>query len=1088
MDLKTLQKEIDNNEFNPADYDQESLVAIDTLFRRGDLTGYSGVNEIAKERFQAKLDIGLRSMTSEQPTDPKKGDGFYGFSMSDRDKFSLTGEVAIGLTPYLPNSPILGVDRSQFKTEDVDKAFRRDPKNLKKTAYADTTRKIANVAGKLPVVGKIARPILNIGANFVSLFEQGARYLTLSNRGRQLTSSWLRSGAGAAGGSVIYDVYNNMKKEEFAALNKDVIPFEQLAGSSFDQLSTKEQMFQLALEKGKDSLFWNGGFIAGIPLASKVGGNFAKFLTGTGSQKSVELGRRAEKLGLPLDIAALARTDKGLGAFTKTYFQTVGILPFVSRAQKSRLRQFGSQAKSVYKDKFMGYKKSVYKDRFVEQYAPIMHSELLGAVTPSVLRQNYASKKNLIDASYDSAELAAQKMGNPAYIPTNNISAQASKLLSDDGIKPIQDYLAMNNIGSEQINRLFNIIGDTQGSGFPKNITPLQYKGLLESLNEVMDLLPKDNPSLLKIHQLKLALTNDINSLLDPKTKDLTMLDSGFKQKYDEVLKNQGKEQANQFLIKFNDDLELFSDVLTEANQQFSQLQNLKASNVKDLLSKIDDNTFTRSSLAFGIGKPVQGLSPENFYDNLLRKIMIEGSESDILSLQQLVGATSGSQKVFTPGKELFERLASRTLFDAFFMAHTNPKAPAIKTLRESMEQLRGKGIIKTDWADNAIDKVLNGQNPFDYKYLGVPSADDVGKIISDEDLIQRMGKDVTDIDVAKYIDINYEDLGSFDAASFLKNLGIKEGTGQANTLGARRGAMELILGGGKKGKENFKNLEDFAEMISVMYQVPLGNTSTFVARRIQLGGFQQFGIKAGAAGASFAAGIAFLPAVIVPLALLHFVGTIFQSPKVARALLDLATPEQNLKNMSKEVFGKKMQTKRQALGTILQHMLDNDPEDFPVADITKITEEQLVNYLQNKKLKVPNTDIKYDKVPEKSKEFMFPVEHSIQKLPPKKRREVREYLTEAQQKAFERYERFGPVAQSYLDASYTGETDTSANTMQATDTPAPVEPPKTTTPSLDMTGSTMQTTAQNTSFESLFPQDDLGTLIANNRKNKTVN
>lgn len=59
---------------------------------------------------------------------------------------------------------------------------------------------------------------------------------------------------------------------------------------------------------------------------------------------------------------------------------------------------------------------------------------------------------------------------------------------------------------------------------------------------------------------------------------------------------------------------------------------------------------------------------------------------------------------------------------------------------------------------------------------------------------------------------------------------------------------------------------------------------------------------------------------------------------------------------------------------------------------------------------------------------------------------------------------------------------------MQATDTPAPVEPPKTTTPSLDMTGSTMQTTAQNTSFESLFPQDDLGTLIANNRKNKTVN
>ena len=1073
MDLKTLQKEIDNNEFNPADYDQESLVAIDTLFRRGDLTGYNSVNDIARERYEGRLDLALKSIESEQPMDPLPEKGL--FAMSDRDKFSLGTEVAFGLTPYLPNSPILGVNRSQFKTEDVDRAFRRDPKGLKKTPYKDTTRKIANIAGKVPGFGKVAKPILNLGANFIGLFEQGSKYIAQSARGRQLASSWLRSGAGAATGSVIYDVYNNMKKEEFAALNKDVIPFEQLAGSSFDQLSTREQMFQLALEKGLDSLLWNGGAIVGIPLAANIGNRFARFLSGTGSEKSVELGRKAEQLGLPLDIAALARTDKGLGAFTKTYFQTVGILPFVSMAQKSRLRQFGLQAKTV------------YKDTFVEQYAPIMHSELLGAVTPSVLRQNYASKKNLIDAAYDSAERAAQKMGNPSFIPTTNLVAQSSKLLSDDGIKPIQEYLSNNNIGSEPINRLFEVITDVNTNvGFPKSITPLQYKGMHEALNEVMDLLPKDNPSLLKIHQLKVALSNDLNSLVDPKVKDLAMLDGAFKQKYDDILKNQGKEEANKFLVQFSDDLETFSDVLTDANQFFHQLQNLKASNVRDLLAKIDDNTFTRSVLAHGIGKPAQGLAPETFYNNLLRKIMIEGAESDILSLQQLIGATGETAKGFAPGKELFERLASRTLFDAFFMAHTNPKAPAIRTLRESIEQLRSKGIIKTDWADNAIDKVFNGQNPFDYKYLGVTRADEAGKVILDEDLIQRMGQDVTDVDVAKYIDINYEDLGSFDANKFLQNLGITSGRGQANTLGARRGAMELILGGGKKGKENFKNLEDFAEMISVMYQVPLGNTSTFVARRIQLGSFQQFGIKAGAAGASIAAGLAYLPALVIPLALLHFVGTIFQSPKVARALLDLATPEQNLKNMSKEVFGKKMQTKRQALGIILQHMMDNDPEDFPVADISKITEEQLVNYLQNKKLKVPNTDIKYDKVPEKSKEFMFPVEHSIEKLPPKKRREVKEYLAESQQKAFQSYERFGPVAQSYLDDSYTGTTDTAAEARPVAATPTPRN--ETTAPALDMTGSTMQTAAQNTSFESLFPQDDLGTLIANSRKNKTVN
>ena len=201
--------------------------------------------------------------------------------------------------------------------------------------------------------------------------------------------------------------------------------------------------------------------------------------------------------------------------------------------------------------------------------------------------------------------------------------------------------------------------------------------------------------------------------------------------------------------------------------------------------------------------------------------------------------------------------------------------------------------------------------------------------------------------------------------------------------------------------------------------------------------------------------------------------------------MLDLATPDENLKNMSKQVFGRKMQTKRQAFATILQHMIDEDPEDFPVADLKKITEEQLVNYLLNKKIKIPNTNINEELVPPKERQFMFPVKHELKKLPPQKRREVQEYLAATQKKAFESYQEFGPIAQSYLDASYTGKTDTSANTMQATDTPAPVEPPKTTAPSLNMTGSTMQSAAQNTSFESLFPQDSLGTLIANKKNNK---
>ena len=1081
MDIKSLQSELDNKTFNPAEYDADSLMRIDELLYRGSLTGYGSVSEIIKERQEGKVALATESIISEQPTDPfKQNQNFLG--LSDRDKASLTGEVVVGALPYVPN---LMFDKQKLAAEDVDKAFRRDPRGIKKTPIADTTRKVANFAGKvLPGPLKVAKPILNIGANFAGLVEEGAKWSFLAKRGQQLAASWLGSGAGAAGGSLIYDVYNNQKKEEFAALNKDVIPFEQIAGTTFDQLSTGDQMRQLALEKARDSLFWNGAFISLLPLGGKAFNRFSRWFTGTNTDKAVELGRRAETLGLPLDIVSLADESRGLGSFTKTYFKTVGVLPFVSMAQKSRQAEFALQAKSV------------FKDITVQQLAPITHSEILGALSPSVLRQAYQQKKNLINVAYDKAELAAKKMGNPAYIPTLNTSKKASDLLSDEqSIENIRRYLSDNNIGAEPVNRLLKNIEDVglvAEQQFPKSITMLQYKGLHEALNDVMNTLPIDDPSLQRLKSIKLALENDLNSLIDPKIKDAVFLNSDFKTKYDTILKNDGKEAANAFLKEFSDGINVFNKELGSANRQFSLLAQTKASNVIDSLRKIDDVAYTEKSLVHGIGMPSQGLSPESFYDNLIKKIMLEGSGSDLLALRQTLGAVDGVGN-FKPGAELFDRLASRTLFDAFFMAHANPKSVQMQTLQESMQKIREKGIIDTPWWDEASAKIQGGQNPFDYKNLGTPSVDDAGKAIIDEDLVQRLGADITDVDTAQYLDINYEDLGAFDADLFLRGLGVTPGRAGQNTLEHKRSALTQMLGGGKAGETNFKNLKDFADMLSVQFQVPLGNTSTFVARRIQLSGFDQFK-AAGAAGVAGTVGLtamfASLPAIVIPLYLLHYIGKIFTDPKKARALLDLATPDENLRNMSKQVFGRKMQTKRQAFATILQHMIDEDPEDFPVADLNKITEEQLVNYLLRKKVKIPNTNINYESVPPKEREFMFPQQHELKKLPPKKRREVQEYLSQAENEALKSYQEFGPIAQSYLDDSYTGETavtaDTTTQAQTAQAVAAPNQPQERKAPSLDMTGTTMQTAGQDTTFSTLFPRDSIGALLAN--RNKTVN
>jgi phosphotransferase system IIB component len=278
----------------------------------------------------------------------------------------------------------------------------------------------------------------------------------------------------------------------------------------------------------------------------------------------------------------------------------------------------------------------------------------------------------------------------------------------------------------------------------------------------------------------------------------------------------------------------------------------------------------------------------------------------------------------------------------------------------ESMVQ-KGTGVDQT--IDFSIDKVKTGNNIFD----------------------------------ATKIRFSPKDTSSFNINKFMRNLGIDDITDDVGNS-----KMKAILGGPQQAKE----FERFLTYMKAVSDTPIADTSTFMQRRLQLGGLNSF------TGALVLGGSAavnpFAPALFILLG--RRAGQILTDPIAMRAFNDALNPEEQIRLlMGKKVGdgvpgvlgigrryfkGRDIQTaanvlrspgvvgrlgltqKREAFARLVNYLNESDA-DVPRVDPKTVTPEEITERMGQLQASVPSPNYNEETIPKNNFETMFAQDYS---------------------------------------------------------------------------------------------------------------
>jgi len=224
------------------------------------------------------------------------------------------------------------------------------------------------------------------------------------------------------------------------------------------------------------------------------------------------------------------------------------------------------------------------------------------------------------------------------------------------------------------------------------------------------------------------------------------------------------------------------------------------------------------------------------------------------------------------------------------------------------------------------------------------------------------------------------DDYAIFDANMFAEKIGL---IGSRSDLDAGTEVLFRSFGGGKTASkvanetaaQAVKDIAGFVNYSKALQDVPISETSTFVQRRISLGGI-------GAIVGSFAAGAGTLG--LLPTMALFYVGynvgKALADPKALRYLMDVLTPAER-KAIAQETTGLKKafktipitygESQLRAFARFANYMAEDDVT-LPKVDPKNINPDEIIARLQNRATG-PVKGFNYKNLPKKEKETMFP-------------------------------------------------------------------------------------------------------------------
>ena len=961
--LKEIQDAIDNKTFDPSKYDRRTREVIDAAIDKGLLKGPK-TGDLMKQRSGAAKDVATIEEAIKNPIGVQLQR--EGSSLDGRSEAVLAGDLIGSIYPYVAmRKKIFSAAKSKIPGNKDTGLFARSKmfNNFADKLTARLPGRFKLLGGAMRLLAKVADPTIG-------------RVLK-SPLGQAEIASVLGGTAGAGVGSISYDILN----ETAGTAVLDAIASDM---ENMDRKEVDTDMLANALDSMFTAAMWNAGAATLTPVITKGLGKVGRLAIGAKSKDAKELVNIARDKRFPLPMVMTAQEGVGLlGGFANKFFKVLGIMPFINGIGREAL-QGAEQAAG-----------KNYLNNSVLNYGPLIKTGMLSATIWKQADEAFKQNSNLINTSYKAFDMLADTIGNPKVIPTNHVKKMAKDYVDEIALQypGIRSYAqdALGNIDMKEIAKL-------QGTGDPLAlffrymnsiddfVTPKEYKGMMTTLNRAIEGTTYQNirPTLWSIRE---ALENDLNSFGSNITKETFLKDDVVKAQYDALSKT-NKALADSNINTMISKSEQLRDKLYGANDTFSTLMNFyQRSNATRIFREYNATTFTNKALA-GIGG-MEKKKAQRFFNDLANDVFTRGDPTAIKQFRQLLGADKITSKKILPGatkaaqigitkgggEALYNAAKARWMFNTFIKSFDSATSPAGRTM---IDEIMNDATVKTgiNGTVDVMEAMVNKGDVLD------PVLDfSVDKV--------RLGNGVFD---ASKIKFSPKDTSGFNINKFMRELGIGDIT---DDVGKEK--LITILG----GRAQAKDFEKFLTYMKAISDTPIADTSTFMQRRLQLGGLNSF------TGAVVLGG----SAAVNPLAPALFIllgrraGQILTDPIAMRAFNDALNPDEQIALlMGKKVGdgvpgvlgigrryfkGRDIQTaanilqspgvvgrlgltqKREAFARLLNYLNENDV-DVPKIDAKDITPEQITERMQQLDASVPAPIYDEKTIPKNTYETLF--------------------------------------------------------------------------------------------------------------------
>jgi len=980
QELARIQKLLDNKELNPNNLNEQQVRVIDSYFKSGKLKGYNNVMGIAQERDTAKEEI---ITGAEQKANPS-GSSNFGYVITG----DLLGTAAVYTADY---KKLVAAAKNAKEADNF------------KVSQSKFGRVLRNITEK--TIGKRAKPLRKLFKNTADFFSTNAdkvRRFAISQGGRTEAKAIGVSSLGAGGGAAVFEYEQYTKGLASNVLYDlgDISPRE------IDKMSPLERGQTAVLSEMTNALIWNTGGTAISPIVGKMLKATGRVVFGLGGAETKAAAKEANELGLPLNAVEL--TGNKNNAFAKlvnSYPKVIGQIPIISSSiAKQRAIQATAMTEQVFKN-------------LTRDFGPIFHTHLFGSEIYSTVKKNHGLFRNTINANYEQLLRKSDMMGNPAIIPSDSVKKVVSNVLKTRQSMSLPGVRKVDS--DDPIVGLLNEL-DELGK-YQKDLsymTPRQYLGFQENLHGIIGLsakLSKNNPLVQYLPVLRKAMEEDFGRVANKNySQEFLTKNKKLNDDFLAIKQADGDAAAQKFLEKTQTQLTEFGGNLAKANKFFADvIGNLEGvSGLKTALRMYDSELLSMNSLVGLIGDESQVLS--KMFNDISNRIVKNGSVEEVLEFKFLLGLNDklpqgqkflktgfkdlagktvrekagqkftaaglkeGAKEIAKESDTLFNRFTGRAVTDAFINSFERVNRDKFSVLKSklSINQITEENrdqMIKKVYDNDFIDKHLptvpgtSAFGPTQKRALKVGQAFDQAGGEAAENLM------IKDASAARTGVFNYQAFD--DALGFSKP-------------GAKDRFIELF-GGGAKGAKHYKDFDGVMRALQAKGEASYGDISTFLQRRLQLGG-----ISAITGGGMFAGsfGAASLPVALGLLFSAVMIGRAVMSPKVASNLLEVLTPDQKAAKIANKnkmsipfgiTFGLNTPKKRQALVSLVNQLSNDDPTAFEGKYVPEVTEEMVINYLTSGKIIVPNTDnVKPSDINSKYRESFMPKTTSFQKAP----------------------------------------------------------------------------------------------------------